>query len=155
MDIDYRPITPGDVDIVCQQREAMFREMGREENLLDRMRIPFHSWLEPRLVTGIYSGFIGAVNDKPVAGIGITLVDWAPHPRHPETSERGYISNLYVEPAFRRRGLAKDLMEMAETSMRKKGIKLAALHASDAGRALYEKTGWVAAPEMFKSLTTE
>lgn len=153
MNIDYRPITPDDLDVVCHHREAMFREMGREEELLELVRTPYRNWLKPRLAAEIYGGFIGEVGGQPIAGIGITLVDWAPHPRHPITSERGYISNVYVELEYRRRGIAKALMEMAEVDIKNRGVELAVLHASDTARTLYEKAGWIAAPEMFKALT--
>lgn len=153
MTVDYRPITASDLDIICQHREAMFREMGREEDLLASVRVPYRNWLIPRLADGVYSGFIGEVDGNPVAGVGMTIVDWAPHPRHPITSDRGYISNLYVEPEFRRRGIANALMAMVEADMKNRNLELAVLHASEAGRTLYEKAGWVQGSEMFKALS--
>ncbi len=61
---------------------------------------------------------------------------------------RGYVLNVFVEPEYRGRGLARALMELCVTEARSRGIRVVALHASDAGRPLYEKLGFYAANEM-------
>ncbi|WP_414087086.1 GNAT family N-acetyltransferase, partial [Herbaspirillum lusitanum] len=43
--------------------------------------------------------------------------DWPPHPSHPYQAKRGYVLNVYVVPAYRRRGIADLLMKMADSSI--------------------------------------
>jgi ribosomal protein S18 acetylase RimI-like enzyme len=61
---------------------------------------------------------------QPVAGIGLMLVDWPPHPAHPTQDRRGYVLNVYVEPTRRRRGLAQQLMALAEAEFAGRGVEL-------------------------------
>jgi predicted acetyltransferase len=43
-------------------------------------------------------------------------------------------------------------MQRAEMELRERGIPYAVLHASVAGRPLYEKLGWASTNEMSKAL---
>jgi ribosomal protein S18 acetylase RimI-like enzyme len=49
--------------------------------------------------------------DRPVASAGLLILDWPPHPFDPEGELRGYLLNVYVEPEYRKRGLAHELVE--------------------------------------------
>ncbi|WP_044564865.1 GNAT family N-acetyltransferase [Azospirillum sp. B4] len=153
MDLTHRPLTPDDLDLVCRHRAAMFRESGRPEAALTAMADPFRGWLEPRLTDGRYFGFI--LEDAvaaPLAGIGLMEIDWPPHPAHPQDGRRGYVLNVYVEPSHRRQGLAQRLMALAEAEFRRRGITYAILHATSAGRPLYEQAGWAPTTEMARTL---
>jgi GNAT superfamily N-acetyltransferase len=61
---------------------------------------------------------------------------------------RGNIVNVYTEAAFRRRGLAGELMKVALEWCRENGVDLVVLHASEDGRRLYEAMGFAASNEM-------
>jgi len=76
------------------------------------------------------------------------LVDWPPHPLHPEGNQRAYLLNVFVEPEFRKRGLAHLLIELCLAEAHRRGIRVVTLHASDAGRSVYEKFGFHATSEM-------
>ncbi|WP_316860520.1 GNAT family N-acetyltransferase [uncultured Cohaesibacter sp.] len=148
-----RPVDGNDLDCVCGHRHAMFVEMGSvdEEQLL-RSEAPFRSWLKLRLEDGRYYGFIVEQEGKVVAGIGLTEIDWAPGPAHPESERRGLIMNLYVEPGYRRAGIARELVLLAEQEFSRRGLGHAILHASDQGAPLYESLGWEKSSEMAKRL---
>jgi ribosomal protein S18 acetylase RimI-like enzyme len=60
----------------------------------------------------------------------------------------GQINNVYVRPAWRRRGIAHRLMEQALGWLREQGCVVARLHASEQGRALYEGMGFTSTSEM-------
>ncbi|HEX4214787.1 MAG TPA: GNAT family N-acetyltransferase [Candidatus Dormibacteraeota bacterium] len=64
----------------------------------------------------------------------------------------GQINNVYVRPAWRRRGIGRTLMEQALGWLREEGCVVARLHASDDGRALYEGMGFTSTSEMEFSL---
>ncbi|AKZ63554.1 GNAT family acetyltransferase [Herbaspirillum hiltneri N3] len=150
--MEIRDIRSDDVNLICRHREAMFREAGRDENSLSAMTPNFRNWLEPRIIDGSYFGFLATDNNTVVAGIGMMAIDWPPHPSHPHQDKRGYILNVYVEPAYRRRGIAGRLMEMADVEFKKRGLTYAILHSTKTGRPLYEKIGWSSTTEMAKPL---
>lgn len=147
-----RPVRTGDLAAVCVHRRRMFEEAGFAAATLDEMDGPFAAWLAPRLEDGRYFGFVAEDEGAVIAGIGLVLLDWPPHPLHPATMQRGYILNVFVEPAYHGRGLALELMLRAEEEFRTRGVTYAVLHASALGRPVYEKLGWAATAEMAKAL---
>ncbi len=56
--------------------------------------------------------------------------------------------NVYTEKSYRRLGLAKHLVETAMEWCRGHGVDVMALHASAAGRPMYEAMGFKSTNEM-------
>ncbi len=79
---------------------------------------------------GKYIGWLTEDEGKVVAGAGLLLLDWPPHPLDPRSTQRGYLLNVYVEPEYRRRKLASHLIEyvLAEARPPQDTRCLAALH---------------------------
>ena len=109
-----RPVTPEDLDLICRHRLEMFKASGRTDEMVAPMAAPFRAWLEPRLVGGRYFGWIIEDQQRPIAGVGMMVIDWPPHPSHMTQDCRGYILNMFVEPGHRRRGLGKRLWNSSE-----------------------------------------
>jgi GNAT superfamily N-acetyltransferase len=147
-----RAITTDDIDLICRHRQEMFREAGRQAELLDAMAPAFRQWLATRLAEQRYFGFVTEHEGQPVGGIGLMVIDWPPHPAHPLDDRRGYVLNLYVEPVYRGRGVARGLMEASEQRFAELGLRYVILHATELGRPLYEQSGWLRTTEMAKSL---
>ena len=61
---------------------------------------------------------------------------------------RGWVNSVYVLPALRRRGIAKELMLAGLDWLRRRGCVMARLRTSDEGQPLYETLGFVAGSEM-------
>ncbi len=151
-----RPITPRDLDLVCRHREEMFRASntpGRTEAILKTMTAAFRVWVEPRLKDGSYFGYIVEDAGASVAGIGLMVIDWPPHPSHPLEDKRGYVLNVFIEASHRRQGLGSMLMELGEAEFRKRGVSYGVLHSTRMGKPLYERVGWAGTSEMAKLLT--
>lgn len=147
-----RPVSASDLELICQQREAMFLEAGKDAQALRLMTEHFRPWLAPRLRDGRYYGFIALAGAEPVAGIGLMNLEWPPHPSHPTMGERGYVLNVYVNPSHRRRGLAAGLVQLAEAEFTRRGLQFAVLHATAAGQPVYAQAGWAGTSEMAKRL---
>lgn len=62
------------------------------------------------------------------------------------------LSGVYVDPAYRGRGIARALTNAAIEWCRNRGCPAVRLIASDAGRPLYESLGFVPGAEMRLSL---
>jgi ribosomal protein S18 acetylase RimI-like enzyme len=150
--MNVRSLCEGDVELICRHREEMFRDAGRSEDVLQTMTAHFRDWLQPRLRDGTYFGFVLSDGEQPIAGIGLMLIEWPPHPSHPAQDKRGYVLNVYVEPIYRRRGLAGELMRLADEEFAKRNVKFAVLHATQKGRGLYAGLGWNGTTEMSKQI---
>lgn len=152
--MEVRELSENDLELVCRHRKEMFRDAGRGEEVLQVMTEHFRDWLRPHLRDRTYFGFVVCENDQPIAGIGLMLIDWPPHPAHPTTDKRGYVLNVYVEPEHRRRGLARELMSLADAEFAKRGVRFAILHATEKGRGMYSGLGWSGTSEMSKVIPT-
>ncbi|ALI00587.1 GNAT family acetyltransferase [Pseudomonas sp. FW306-02-F02-AA] len=150
--MEWREVDARDIDLICRHREKMFREAGSDNDTLRRMAEPFRAWLLPRLIDGSYFGFVLLDGGVPIAGIGLMSIDWPPHPLHPTQDKRGYVLNVYTEKDYRRRGLARQMMALAESAFQKRNIGYAILHATTTGRPLYRDLGWTQTSEMAKSI---
>jgi GNAT superfamily N-acetyltransferase len=151
-----RPVAASDLDLVCRHREDMFRASnapGRTDDILRSMTASFRTWVEPRLNDGRYFGYIAEDGDMPVAGIGLMIIDWPPHPSHPREDRRGYVLNVFVEPPYRKRGIARLLMDLGEAEIARRGVSFAVLHATRMGQPLYAQLGWARTSEMAKLLS--
>lgn len=51
--------------------------------------------------------------------------------------------NMYTRPEYRRRGIASLMLECLMKEIRSRGITKVTLEATDAGRPLYEKYGFI------------
>ncbi|GLQ45943.1 N-acetyltransferase [Dyella lipolytica] len=147
-----RTLRTHDLDLVCRHREEMFRDAGTSDDVLMLMTEHFREWVRPRLLDGSYFGYVMLDDDVPVAGIGLMLIDWPPHPMHPTRDKRGYVLNVFVEPDYRNRGLARELMNLADAEFVRRGACYAVLHATEKGKPLYQGLGWNGTTEMAKTL---
>lgn len=146
--MESRRLGVADCALICRHRAAMFRDSGRSETVIAEMDAPFRAWLEPHLAAGRYFGWAIVDAGRDVAGLGMMVIDWPPHPSHPMQAQRGYVLNVYVEPDHRRRGLARRLMDEAVAEAKRRGLQFMILHATDQGRPLYESLGWADTAEM-------
>jgi GNAT superfamily N-acetyltransferase len=127
----------------------MFRDdLGSSEKTLDEMERTSRPFIERGLREGFYYGWLAVASGKVVAGAGMIIHDWATHPKWPELPKRAYILNVYTEPEFRRRGLARKLMQEAIACAKREGLHVVWLHATERGRLLYEQLGFTATNEM-------
>ncbi|UWZ86600.1 GNAT family N-acetyltransferase [Occallatibacter riparius] len=147
--LETRSATLKDASLIVAHRHAMFAAMGSgTSESLDEMSRSFEPWLLPRLADGRYRGWITVDGARPVASAGLLILDWPPHALHPSTSERGYILNMFVELDYRRRGIARALVQRCIDEAHRLNIRVTSLHASAEGRPVYESLGFGPSNEM-------
>lgn len=59
------------------------------------------------------------------------------------TGKKAYIMNMYTVPEYRRQGIAIHTLDLLVNDAREQGVSQIALEATDMGRPLYEKYGFV------------
>ena len=143
-----RPASADDIDILVAHRRAMFVDMGyQDQAALDSMTTKFRPWLLRKIDSGEYLAWLATTPDGSiVAGAGLWLMDWPPHLIG--SGRRGNILNVYTAVEFRSRGLAGELVRTAMQWCRSQGVDVVVLHASPAGRQLYESMGFAPSNEM-------
>lgn len=148
-DFRVRAATVADLPVVLEHRRRMFEAMGfRDPAALETMLGISTDLLKRGLEDGTYRGWFATTADgRIVAGGGVIVLTFQPHPIDPR-AQRAWVVNMFTEPEYQRRGLARRLVQAMIDWSRAEGMRYLYLHASDAGRSLYESTGFIANNEM-------
>jgi ribosomal protein S18 acetylase RimI-like enzyme len=147
--LQTRRAVPEDAALIAAHRKAMFLAMGGHEGqVLEIMRQSCEPWVRRMIQSERYFGWIVTDDETPVASAGLMLMDWPPHPLDPTGETRGYLLNVFVDPDYRRRGVARELVEACMSEARQRDIRIVTLHASDAGRSVYDQVGFRQTNEM-------
>jgi GNAT superfamily N-acetyltransferase len=149
--MNIRPATldERDLEAIVHHRRAMFRDMGyADDSALDEMTVRFRPWLRKKMEHGEYLGWFALAADASIAsGLGLWLMDWPPH-MIGSGRWRGNILNVYTEPARRRKGMARALMQVALEWCAANHVEVVILHSSNEGKRLYEALGFEPTNEM-------
>lgn len=146
--MQVRDATVEDVEIVLRHRRAMFTDMGHgSEAERDAMITAARPIVARGLGDGSYRGWFVESDGQVIAGGGVAIVPFQPSPLDP-VARRAWVLNMYTEPDYRRRGLARLLMNHIISWCRAEGFRTLQLHASDDGKALYEALGFRPTNEM-------
>jgi len=133
----------------------MFQDMGDVsgdafEILRARARPQLEQWID----NGNYIGWLATPADEQemiVAGAGVQLQPILPRPVNASTvgeGRQGTVVNVFTEPQWRRRGIAGLLIKEIITWSKDEHLDRLLLHASDEGRSVYERLGFIAGNEM-------
>ena len=147
MSADYRvrPATLADADLLVRHRLAMFTEMAVAVDAAT-LDPAFRAWLAEMMPAGTYRAWLAeAAGGEVAGGGGITIIPWPPGPRY-AGDRLAFVYNVYTEPAHRRRGLARLIMDTIHAWCRDEGITSMALNASRDGKPLYESMGYAESP---------
>jgi len=154
--LEIRMAADADIPVLAHHRVSMCRDMriiapGTEGALHHAAMRD----LRDAMATGEYVGWLAyAAGDAEhvIAGAGVQLRRLMPRPDDTGTGivrgREGIVLNMYVEPPYRRRGIARALMEVIIAWARDGHVARLVLHASDEGRSLYESMGFVPTTEM-------
>jgi ribosomal protein S18 acetylase RimI-like enzyme len=144
-----RRATVVDSELITRHRKAMFADMrDAAEIVLEEMGQNFEPWVRRMLANDKYAGWITCDGEREVGSAGLLILDWAPHFLDPRCDRRGYILNVFVEQAYRGRGIARALTLECMAEAKRREIGVVALHASQKGQPVYEKLGFKTSNEM-------
>jgi GNAT superfamily N-acetyltransferase len=155
--IRIRPATPDDAPVIASHRANMFRDMGQvTSEVYDALLRVTEARLRDALASGEYVGWLALSPDGGViGGAGAQRRLAFPHPQRLDDGAVGVgegrhaiVLNVYTDRAWRRRGVAEALMRAVLGWAREERLDRLVLHASDEGRALYERLGFAATNEM-------
>jgi GNAT superfamily N-acetyltransferase len=139
-----RQATLTDLPLLLQYRRAMAQEMeDSDEAAMNRMMTALEPYLRAAIPEGRWHAWIA----EPGGCGSVELVQWVPGRLDP-TPRRAWIHSVYIEPAFRRRGIGRRLTETIVAWCREQGFQWIYLHASEQGRPLYESLGFESSTEM-------
>lgn len=153
-----RPATAADAGTIAEHRAHMFADMGQlAGEPFEQLRVAGEARLRDAIERGEYVGWLATPesDDVVIGGAGVQRRLVLPHPlpladgavRIAE-GRHGIVLNVFTEPAWRHRGVAEALMRRVLDWAAAERLDRLVLHASDQGRRLYERLGFVATNEM-------
>ena len=154
--IEIRRATAADADVIAEQRAVMFRDMTGLDPAVERELFDAATaQIREAMVSGEYVAWLAYLADDPrriIGGSGVQLRRLFPRPeeggKRVLVGREGIVLNVYVEREYRRRGLARRLMEEIIAWLPTTDVVRLVLNASDEGRQLYESLGFVPNNEM-------
>jgi GNAT superfamily N-acetyltransferase len=149
-----RSATAADSRVLATQRVAMFREMGQLQSSQDAPLLDAsEAWFAAAIPAGDYVAWLAhAAEGATTGGAGVQRRAMLPRPVPNGDAlligSEGVVLNVYVEQAWRRRGIARRLMQTVIQWAPAAGIVRLVLHPSDEGLHLYESLGFVPTREL-------
>ncbi|MCP4251038.1 MAG: GNAT family N-acetyltransferase [bacterium] len=123
-----RPLRSADYDAVC----TVWRAAGLPAKLSGReARAAFDAQIEQFPTT-----YLGAEKDGRLIGVVLGTHD----------RRKGWINRLAVDPAWRRQGIALELIEACERALRAEGIEIVAAlveHGNETSCWVFERAGYL------------
>ncbi|HYO57666.1 GNAT family N-acetyltransferase [Archangium sp.] len=108
-----------------------------EETLVEATR----RYLARALPAGRFHAWVAVAGERLVASSGVMPFERPPLPGNMAGLEM-HILNMYTEPGWRGRGIARALFSELMRFAREQGAGRVWLHATDEGRPLYESVGF-------------
>jgi GNAT superfamily N-acetyltransferase len=158
-DFTIRLATEADVGVIAHHRMSMFRDMGSAPaETLAELRTKTAERVQEMFDEGRYVGWLASTAvdpDRVIAGVGVHKRQVQPFPRKRNDGSveitqgrQALVVNVFTEPEFRRKGVARMLMEALMEWASTAGVDALILHAAPDGRALYESLGFKQTNEM-------
>lgn len=143
MNFEIRKAALDDVDVLTAMRLEMRKE--RETAVLQISEAEFEAvtreYFTQALASEDFVSFIAWAGDEAAACSGLCIHHHAPSYGN-VSGKTGYIFNMYTRIAFRRQGLAAQLLDHLKEWAASQGCSKLGLNASPAGRGVYLKYGF-------------
>jgi len=146
----YRELTQSEIAIAQELRALMIREMGGGTNDPDiahpMWRQYYDEFYRSRMAQDRAALFLAEVDERPIGVAAVYML--TNHRSEIFGFLSAYVSNVWVEPQWRRRGIASRLTRMAVEWARQHGCEVIRLRSSKMGRPVYAGLGFVESDEM-------
>ena len=139
--------TTDDLPRIVEMKLAMFSESGHADLLAPNAGELILSDYRRLYTTAEAQHFLIRTGGVAIACAGAFLKSDVPF-RYFRSPSYGFVGDVYTEPAFRGQGCAKVLSKNVLFWLRSRDIRMVRLLASEAGRPLYSKLGFVPTDEM-------
>lgn len=138
--IEYRRADISDLETLVDQRMRFFRD-AKPEMDAESLKEPNREYYVEAIPTGECVYWLASENGQTVGGGGFALRRYAPGYMLRD-GVSAYVFNIFVEPEYRKQGIAREIMLRLMDEAKKRGIGRLDLHATEAGRPVYEKLGF-------------
>jgi GNAT superfamily N-acetyltransferase len=130
----------GDIEMVAMLRIRMAEE--NQSPLSPALSEAIRRWLRENTERGIMRSWLAYDGTDVVGTVSVRIRISSPR-EHDLIGQEAYVHNLFVEPAYRSKGVGRALMQTLMDWCATNGYVRIALRTSPMGRSLYEKLGFL------------
>ena len=140
----YKKATMADIDELVRTRVIVLRAANKLSDDVDMPTVEKESYAyyKRALETGEHIAYLVYDNGTFIGAGGVSFYQVMPTYHNP-TGKKAYIMNMYTAPEYRRQGIAIHTLDLLVNDAREQGVSQISLEATDMGRPLYEKYGFV------------
>lgn len=136
----YQKLTEDKIDTFIQMRINQLREEGATEDI--DLVPTLKDYYARHMADGTFVSWIALDGDKIVGTSGMSFVEKPPYFGCP-SGRIGLLSSMFTDPAYRRKGIARELLSRVVEEARAYGCGTVQITASDMGVLLYTSFGFV------------
>lgn len=129
-----------DLKIFIEMRINQLREEGAKEDI--DLHEPLNSYYSKHMKEGTFVAWLALDGDKIIGTSGMSFVEKPPYFGCP-SGKIGLLSSMFTDDAYRRRGIARELLMRVVEEAREYGCGTVQITASDMGVKLYTAFGFV------------
>ncbi len=141
----YKKATLADIEELVQTRIAVLRAANKLSDDVDMSEVEKQSreYYIHALASGDHAAYLVYDEEQFIGAGGVSFYQVMPTYHNP-SGRKAYIMNMYTAPEYRRQGIALQTLDLLVKEAKARGIAQISLEATEAGRPLYEKYGFVA-----------
>lgn len=144
MNITYKRASLEDLALLTETRIQVLRAANQLSDDVDMNKVEKEicHYYQRALLDGSHIAYLVFDGNRFIGAGGVSFFQVMPTYHNP-SGRKAYIMNMYTNPAYRRRGIAMKTLDMLIKDTKDKGITAISLEATDMGRPLYEKYGFI------------
>lgn len=144
MKLEYKKATIEDLDLLTKTRVEVLRAANElpEDTDMSEVEKQSYDYYKKALVDGSHIAYLIFDGESFVGAGGVSFFQVIPTYHNP-SGKKAYIMNMYTVSEYRRRGVAYQTLDKLVQEAKERGIFAISLEATDMGRPLYEKYGFV------------
>ncbi len=141
---EYKKATIEDIDELVRTRIIVLRAANKLSEEMDMSRVEKESYeyYKRTIENSEHIAYLVYDKGKFIGAGGVSFYQVMPTYNNP-TGKKAYIMNMYTAPEYRRQGIAIHTLDLLVKEARKQHVLQIMLEATDMGRQLYEKYGFV------------
>lgn len=140
MEIIYRKLAQDDLDTFIRMRIDQLREEGASEDT--DLTPALRDYYTRHMADGTFVSWLAVEGDRIIGTSGMSFVEKPPYFGCP-SGKIGLLSSMYTDPAYRRKGIARELLSRVVEEAKNYGCGTVQITASDMGVLLYTDYGFV------------